>query len=152
MSFSSGAPRCGEPMVTMSLTSSSQPCPALWAAVQAKERDPGRDVVVLEGDAVAEGASGRNGGFADPSLTHGLMNGLHHFPREMQTLEKLGHENYEGYLEALERHGIDARLERTGSLAVATAAYQLRRSGGRYALCTMCIGVGQGIAMILERV
>jgi hypothetical protein len=32
-----------------------------------------------------------------------------------------------------------------------TAAYQLRRTKGRYALCTMCIGVGQGIAMILER-
>jgi acetyl-CoA acyltransferase len=29
---------------------------------------------------------------------------------------------------------------------------QLRRSGGRYALCTMCIGVGQGIALLLERV
>jgi len=30
--------------------------------------------------------------------------------------------------------------------------YQLIRSGGRYALCTMCIGVGQGIALIIERV
>jgi acetyl-CoA acetyltransferase len=29
---------------------------------------------------------------------------------------------------------------------------QLQRSGGRYALCTMCIGVGQGIALIIERV
>ena len=33
-----------------------------------------------------------------------------------------------------------------------TAVNQLHRSGGRYALCTMCIGVGQGIAVILERV
>ncbi len=40
---------------------------------------------------------------------------------------------------------------RGGRLAM-TAAYQLRRSGGRYALCTMCIGVGQGIALIIERV
>ncbi len=31
-------------------------------------------------------------------------------------------------------------------------AHQLERTGGRYALCTMCIGVGQGIAMVLERV
>jgi acetyl-CoA acyltransferase len=30
--------------------------------------------------------------------------------------------------------------------------YQLQRSGGRYALCTMCIGVGQGIALVIERV
>ena len=33
-----------------------------------------------------------------------------------------------------------------------TAAYQLQRTGGRYALCTMCIGVGQGIATLIERV
>jgi acetyl-CoA acetyltransferase len=32
-----------------------------------------------------------------------------------------------------------------------TAAYQLRRTGGQYALCTMCIGVGQGIAMIIQK-
>jgi len=32
-----------------------------------------------------------------------------------------------------------------------TAAYQLRRTNGRYALCTMCVGVGQGVALILER-
>jgi acetyl-CoA acyltransferase len=43
-------------------------------------------------------------------------------------------------------------LGASGARLIATAAYQLRRSGGRYALCTMCIGVGQGIAMILERV
>lgn len=42
-------------------------------------------------------------------------------------------------------------LGMSGARLVATAAYQLRRSGGRYALCMMCIGVGQGIAMIIER-
>jgi hypothetical protein len=43
-------------------------------------------------------------------------------------------------------------LGMSGARLVITAAYQLRRTGGRYALCTMCIGVGQGIAMIIERV
>ncbi len=43
-------------------------------------------------------------------------------------------------------------LGASGARLITTAAYQLRRIGGRYALCTMCIGVGQGIAMILERV
>jgi 3-oxoadipyl-CoA thiolase len=43
-------------------------------------------------------------------------------------------------------------LGMSGVRLVTTAAYQLRRTGGRYALCTMCIGVGQGIAMIIERV
>jgi len=43
-------------------------------------------------------------------------------------------------------------LGASGARLVTTATYQLIRSGGRYALCTMCIGVGQGIAMIIERV
>jgi len=43
-------------------------------------------------------------------------------------------------------------LGASGARLVTTALYQLRRTGGRYALCTMCIGVGQGIAMIIERV
>lgn len=42
-------------------------------------------------------------------------------------------------------------LGMSGARLVTTAAYELRRRGGRYALCTMCIGVGQGIAMIIER-
>ncbi len=42
-------------------------------------------------------------------------------------------------------------LGMSGARLVTTAAYELRRSGGRFALCTMCIGVGQGIAMIIER-
>jgi acetyl-CoA C-acetyltransferase len=43
-------------------------------------------------------------------------------------------------------------LGMSGARLVTTATNQLRRQGGRYALCTMCIGVGQGIAMIIERV
>ncbi len=43
-------------------------------------------------------------------------------------------------------------LGMSGARLVTTAMYQLHRSGGRYALCTMCIGVGQGIALIIERI
>ncbi len=43
-------------------------------------------------------------------------------------------------------------LGMSGARLVTTAAHELRRSGGRFALCAMCIGVGQGIAMIIERV
>ena len=43
-------------------------------------------------------------------------------------------------------------LGASGARLITTAAYQLRRTGGRYALCTMCIGVGQGIATIIERI
>jgi len=43
-------------------------------------------------------------------------------------------------------------LGMSGARLVLSAAYQLRRTGGRYALCAMCVGVGQGTALILERV
>ena len=43
-------------------------------------------------------------------------------------------------------------LGMSGARLVMTAAYQLKRTGGRFALCTMCVGVGQGVAMIIERV
>jgi acetyl-CoA acetyltransferase family protein len=43
-------------------------------------------------------------------------------------------------------------LGASGARLITTAMYQLLRAGGKYALCTMCIGVGQGIAVILERV
>jgi acetyl-CoA acetyltransferase family protein len=43
-------------------------------------------------------------------------------------------------------------LGASGARLVATAMYELARTGGHYALCTMCIGVGQGIAVVIERV
>ncbi|NVO12566.1 MAG: 3-oxoadipyl-CoA thiolase [Rhodoplanes sp.] len=43
-------------------------------------------------------------------------------------------------------------LGASGARLVTTAVHQLQRSGGRYGLCTMCIGVGQGLAMLIERV
>ena len=43
-------------------------------------------------------------------------------------------------------------LGMSGARLVTTAMYQLHRDGGRYALCTMCIGVGQGIALVIERI
>jgi acetyl-CoA acetyltransferase len=43
-------------------------------------------------------------------------------------------------------------LGASGVRLVAAALYHLRRTGGRYALCAMCIGVGQGIALVIERV
>src|SRR6478752_6216838 len=52
----------------------------LWTALIAKERDPGRDVVLVEGKEVGWAASGRNGGFCAASLTHGLSNGLTRWP------------------------------------------------------------------------
>src|SRR5438309_11162955 len=66
----------------------------LWAALQAKQERPEREVVLLEAETVGFGASGRNGGFLDASLTHGLPNGIAHFPDEAETLVRLGRESY----------------------------------------------------------
>jgi glycine/D-amino acid oxidase-like deaminating enzyme len=96
----------------------------LWAALLAKEEDPSRDVVILEGDAIAEGASGRNGGFVEASLTHGLENGLSRFPDEIEELERLGRENMAGLEAFLDRHGIDAAYEKNGMLVVAREPHE----------------------------
>ena len=76
----------------------------LWAALYAA---PGEEVVLLEGDRCGWGASGRNGGFAEASLTHGLDNGLSRWPEEIDELERIGAENFA-------RHARDARA-RAGS-------------------------------------
>jgi glycine/D-amino acid oxidase-like deaminating enzyme len=97
----------------------------LWAALQAKEDDPGREVVVLEAATAGFGASGRNGGFLSSSLTHGLANGLSRFADEMPTLERLAAENYGGLRADLERVGIDCAFEETGHLALALERFEL---------------------------
>jgi glycine/D-amino acid oxidase-like deaminating enzyme len=88
----------------------------LWAALLAKEQDPRREVVLLEGERIAFGATGRNGGFVDASLTHGLDNGASRWPDEMPQLERLARENFTAIKEAMHRHGIDAGFEETGEL------------------------------------
>lgn len=97
----------------------------LWTALQAKEDDPGRDVLVLEGGTVGCGASGRNGGFCAASLTHGEANGLSRFPEEFDHLQRLGRQNLEEIQATLVRHAIDAEWERTGELDIAVEPWQL---------------------------
>jgi glycine/D-amino acid oxidase-like deaminating enzyme len=98
----------------------------LWAALIAKERDPGREIVLVEAEHVAFGASGRNGGFAEHSLTHGLRNGLARYPEhELRELERVGHESFAALGVTLARHGIDARFEGTGVLWIATERHQV---------------------------
>jgi glycine/D-amino acid oxidase-like deaminating enzyme len=95
----------------------------LWTALLAAEA--GRSVVLLEGERLAFGASGRNGGFCAASLTHGIANGLSRWPDEMATIERLGRENLEGIRETVARHGIDCGWEDTGAIDVATAPHQV---------------------------
>ncbi|MBB1245585.1 FAD-dependent oxidoreductase, partial [Streptomyces durbertensis] len=97
----------------------------LWTALLAKERDPARDVVLIEAKEVGWAASGRNGGFCAASLTHGRANGLSRWPDEYATLEKLGLANLDAIEEAVQRHGIDCDFERTGEIDIATQPHQV---------------------------
>ena len=97
----------------------------LWAAIQAKEDDPDRDVIVVEADRIGTGASGRNGGFVSASLTHGLANGVAHFPTEIHHLHELGLANFDSLFTSLDRYRIDAHVEQTGELTFATAPWQV---------------------------
>ena len=91
----------------------------LWAALYAKDLEPAREVVLLEATRCGDGASGRNGGFLQSSLTHGTRNGLRRFPDEIAVLERLGLENFDGLIHDIDELGIDAELEQSGDIVVA---------------------------------
>ncbi|HET7430782.1 MAG TPA: FAD-dependent oxidoreductase [Nocardioides sp.] len=97
----------------------------LWTAVLAKERDPDRDVVLLEGNRIGWAASGRNGGFCAASLTHGHANGVERWPDEIDTLDRLGRENLDAIEQTLSRYAVDCDFIRPGAITVATEPHQL---------------------------
>jgi glycine/D-amino acid oxidase-like deaminating enzyme len=96
----------------------------LWTALALTDTDPSVRVVVLEMATVAFGASGRNGGFCEASLTHGLANGILHFPDELERLEQEGIDNLHELIAFTREHGIECDLEETGTLALADQPYQ----------------------------
>ncbi|MBG6056022.1 glycine/D-amino acid oxidase-like deaminating enzyme [Salinibacterium sp. CAN_S4] len=97
----------------------------LWTALIAKERDPQRDVVVVEAAELGWAASGRNGGFCESSLTHGPENGQRHFPNEVDVLDRLSLENFAGLKATIEHYSMDVEFEETGVLLVATEPHQV---------------------------
>ncbi|WP_245616663.1 NAD(P)/FAD-dependent oxidoreductase [Paraburkholderia acidipaludis] len=111
----------------------------LWAAVQAKELMPELDVVVIEANLVAHGASGRAGGIISTSVMHGLPNAVRVFPNDIDQLEQFGQHNLDGFEATLKRYGIDADIEWNGEMTVAVdpdhlghlrADYELHKSHG----------------------
>ncbi|WP_449276863.1 NAD(P)/FAD-dependent oxidoreductase [Leucobacter sp. GX24907] len=97
----------------------------LWTALLAKERDPHRRVVLLEGKRIGWAASGRNGGFCESSLTHGASNGERHLPKETARLHELGLENIREFGETVRRYGMDCEWSESGVLRVATEEHQV---------------------------
>jgi glycine/D-amino acid oxidase-like deaminating enzyme len=106
----------------------------LWTAIIAKQRQPDRDVVLIEADRIGWAASGRNGGFVEASLTHGPDNGALHFPDELSILDRLADENFAAFRETVATYDLDAEWEETGVLTVATEPHQvddLRGAAGK---------------------
>jgi glycine/D-amino acid oxidase-like deaminating enzyme len=97
----------------------------LWTAIALTDTDPSLRVAVLEAETVAFGASGRNGGFCEASLTHGLANGIRHFPDELPQLEREGIENLQALVAFTREHAIACDLEETGTLALADQPFQV---------------------------
>lgn len=97
----------------------------LWAALLAKQADPGRDVVLVEGGRAADGATGRNGGFVSASLTHGFANGMERWPADMPALLRMGRDNLDAIEKAVGDLGIDCDFVRSGELDVAVEPYQV---------------------------
>lgn len=97
----------------------------LWTALMAKERDPRRDVLLIDAGRIAGAATGRNGGFCSASLTHGESNGRERWPDEYDQLHRMGLENLDEIAATVQRYGIDCGFERTGELAVATRPHEL---------------------------
>jgi glycine/D-amino acid oxidase-like deaminating enzyme len=118
----------------------------LWTALLAKESDPGRDVVLVEGRRIAWAGTGRNGGFCSASLTHGVSNGLERFGDELPELDRLGRRNLDEIEKTVARYGIDCEFSRVGELAVASSPWQL--AGLQEAACaTWDLG---GEALLLD--
>ncbi len=97
----------------------------LWTALLAKEADPARDVVLLEAGTAAIGASGRNGGFMDASITHGFLNGYSRWRDEISILHALGVQNLAEIESTIRRLGIECDYQHTGEVDVATEPYML---------------------------
>ena len=97
----------------------------LWTALRAVERQPGRSVLLVEADRIAEHATGRNGGFCEASLTHGEANGRTRWPEEYDAVHALGVRNLDEIEATITRESIDCGFERGGVLAVATRPHEV---------------------------
>lgn len=96
----------------------------LWSALKARERHPDATILVLDGKRCGQDASGRNGGFCAPSISHGVSNALERHHNEAETLIRLGQENLNEYAQDLDRYEMDAGFSRCGKLNVAATPWQ----------------------------
>lgn len=97
----------------------------LWTALKARQRWPDAMIVVLEAGECGGEASGRNGGFCAPSISHGVANALKRWPGEAEQLVRLGRENLDAFQQDLQEYAMDVAFERQGKLNVARQPWQV---------------------------
>ena len=97
----------------------------LWAAIEARASDPAADIVLVEAETIAFGASGRNGGFFSESLTHGIAHGVELWPEDLPALLRMGRQNVREIVSFTASEGIDAGIRLCGKTAVATQPHHL---------------------------
>ena len=97
----------------------------LWTALLARARHPSATVLLLEAGECGGQGSGRNGGFASASLTHGFGNGLERWPEELDLLDRLGAENLQEMGASIAALGIDCDWREVGELSVATRPHHV---------------------------
>ncbi|TPK72440.1 FAD-dependent oxidoreductase [Mesorhizobium sp. B2-4-15] len=97
----------------------------LWTALEARRQRPQDRIILIEQGRCGDGASGRNGGFCAPSISHGVGNALKRWPKEAEALVRLGRVNLDEFEADLGEFGIDAEFERKGKLNVAAKPWQV---------------------------
>lgn len=106
----------------------------LWAAIEARANDPAADIMLVEAETIAFGASGRNGGFFSESLTHGIAHGVELWPEDLPALLRMGRENVREIVEFTSDEGIDASIRLCGKTAVATRPHHVAALEAAHAL------------------
>lgn len=98
----------------------------LWTALLAKQRNPERDVLVIDSGRIANAGSGRNGGFVHASLTHGVANGASRYPHEIERIVRLGNDNLDAIRSFVRGHRIDCDWRDSGELEYAITDNEAR--------------------------
>ena len=91
----------------------------LWSAIIAKLNAPELKVILCEAGAIGDGASGKNGGFLQYSLTHGIEQGVDRFSDELPDLEALGRENFSEIDAFIKKNELNVDFEETGAIDIA---------------------------------
>jgi glycine/D-amino acid oxidase-like deaminating enzyme len=97
----------------------------LWTAIEARRRQPDARIVLVDAGRCGNAASGRNGGFCAPSISHGVGNASKRWPKEAEALVRLGRANLDAFEADLAELGMAVEFERTGKLTVAEKPWQI---------------------------